>query len=200
MPHQMQLIGKAFDFLKFLFQYKESTNINSIFLFGSVARNEFTEKSDIDLFIDVAEKRKEKIIKKIVNLALSKFYSTESEKWNLLNIPNEFSVQVGKLSEWELKKSIEKEGILLYSKSAISTKGMPSYLVVIQPIKDIVKRNRVMRKLHGRKKPEIKGLLHELNAKILAPRIFVIPREKAKTVFQYLAKEKIDYSFYPIVI
>ena len=49
----MKLLGYAMDFASFLIQNLKNTDkINSIIIFGSVARNDEDKESDIDLFIN----------------------------------------------------------------------------------------------------------------------------------------------------
>src|SRR3989344_109156 len=53
-----KLIAFALNFASFLL---EKMNVNAIILFGSVAKNQFDDESDIDLFIETENKNKDKI-------------------------------------------------------------------------------------------------------------------------------------------
>lgn len=68
----------------------------------------------------------------------------------------------------------------------------------LKPIKDITKRNRVLRKLFGRKEKDYltKGLIKESNGKILSPTSFIIPLSKAQEVLKLLNSEKLDFIFF----
>jgi len=84
------LISYAMDFASHLLSKEE--NINRIILHGSVARDDFDEESDVDLFIDADEKLGKKI-----NKILDNYYKTKKFKeWELKNIINPISVITGK--------------------------------------------------------------------------------------------------------
>ena len=54
-----KLIAYALDFSSFLIQkIREKEKIKNIILFGSVARDEASEESDVDLFIDINKENK----------------------------------------------------------------------------------------------------------------------------------------------
>ena len=57
------LISYTQDFISLLFQNLDSGLIRSIVLFGSVSRGDFDKESDIDLFIDLFDESKEKIVR-----------------------------------------------------------------------------------------------------------------------------------------
>ena len=58
--NKSDLISYASNFVSFLLKYEISNEINKIILFGSVATGSFDKESDIDLFIDIKEKNKNK--------------------------------------------------------------------------------------------------------------------------------------------
>ena len=91
-----ELISYAIDFVSFLMQkIKEKSEIKQITLFGSVAREEANEKSDVDIFIDLIKENKslENKIKKI----LDNFKESTKLKnyWKPLGIENEIKPIIG---------------------------------------------------------------------------------------------------------
>lgn len=63
--HKESLFPYIYTYLGYLFREKNIFGkINRIFLFGSVARNDFDEQSDIDLFIDTEKKNEPELKKK----------------------------------------------------------------------------------------------------------------------------------------
>src|SRR3989344_3480075 len=89
--------------------------VDEIILFGSVVRDEATEKSDIDLFFNTKEN--EEKIKQIIKQELNKFYKTRiyeifQQKGSILPI----NIEVGNLDKWKLKRSIISNGLVLYGK------------------------------------------------------------------------------------
>ena len=104
------LISYAINFVSFLI--REKTNIDKIILFGSVARNDFDDESDIDLFIDTKLDKNE--IESILELYEK---SEDNKKYRLESVNNKISLKIGKLGEWKsIKRSIISNGILLYGK------------------------------------------------------------------------------------
>ena len=113
MLQRNDLIAYALDFTSYL--VSEIENLDRIILYGSVAKGEFDEESDIDLFIDTKEK-----IDKKVNKVIDNYYKTKKfMEWELKGINNTISCIVGILDseEWkDLKRSIMNTGIILYGK------------------------------------------------------------------------------------
>src|SRR3989344_7001985 len=108
------LIGYATSFVAMVLPKIE---VDEIILFGSVARQEADKTSDIDLFFNIREKTKERITSDKIKDELEKFYKSKiAEIWHLKGINNQIKVQVGKLDEWKLKRSIISEGLVLYGK------------------------------------------------------------------------------------
>ena len=191
------LFPYIYSYLSYLFREKNTiTKINKIFLFGSVARNDFDVESDIDLFIDT-EKKNEPEIEKKISLALKKFNQIEGKKWEFKGIKNTLSVKVGLLEEWELKESIEKEGMILYSTSSTPNSFRKYLLFTFSPIISPKKRVKVIRTLFGRQEKmyKDKGIVQKYEGKILSPRVFLISPDALNIVTTLFSKEKIDYSF-----
>lgn len=188
------LISQAYGFVSYLFR-EPKIKIKRIFLFGSAARGDFDEKSDIDIFVDV-DKKREKETEKKAKRALRRFYEIEGEKWRLKGIKNQISLKTGFLEEWELKNSIEREGIVLYG-GAGGTKLKKYLLFVLEPITPIKKRMKITRKLFGRKEEgyQDKGLILKYEGKVLDPRSFMVSEEGLKEISFFLAKEKVRFHF-----
>ena len=190
-----ELIGYALSFAGFVLP---KIKVDEIILFGSAARGEAEKESDIDLFFNV--KQDEEILKKELKKELERFYKTKiSEIWSLKGVKNQIKIEVGNLDEWKLKRSIISEGIVLYGKYKSmpeKTKGFVQFN--LKPIKNIAKRNKVLRNLFGRNEKNYlsEGILSKINGRKLSPASFIVPIEKTKEVFDILKSEKIDYSFF----
>ena len=86
-----ELIALAMEYASYLMH--NMPNINNIILFGSVARGDFDKKSDIDIFVDVANpgKKDEDCVRKLTD----NFYNTKCfEKWKLLGMQKDFSAMM----------------------------------------------------------------------------------------------------------
>ena len=145
--NKSDLISYASNFVSFLLKYEISNEINKIILFGSVATGSFDKESDIDLFIDIKEKNKNKIMK-----LLDLYYKSEDcEKYKLLDIKNDISLKIGNLDKWSnIKRSIISNGILLYGK----------YKDIPENLKQYTLFNIDSRKLDRNKKVKLWRLLY----------------------------------------
>ena len=195
-----KLIAYAQDFVSFLLEKlnKESNKISQIILFGSVTRDEDSKSSDIDLFIEILDKKLENKINQIKE----KFYESIKVKkyWNLLNINNEINCSTGKLEEWDdLKRSLIANGIILYGKYKGKLKTESYYLFTVSPTKNRNKNISIWRELYGYKqkigKKEYikKGLIKGYNGKKLARGVFIIPSEHTQKISSFLKKKKFKY-------
>ena len=200
--NKADLISYASAFTSFILKELQGFNIKEVILFGSVERNNFDEKSDIDIFINIQNSKDSAEIDKEVKNSLEKFYKSKiREIWSNKGITNPIKVKVGVLEEWKLKRSILTDGIVLFGKYKEQPENIEHYnLIVFEPIEDIAKRNRLIRRLFGRKegKTIYAGLVEELKGKKLSPTSFIIPLAFADKIFDLLKKERIDYKFYEV--
>lgn len=186
------LIAYAQAFVSFLFRNPgiKSSDIKSIFLFGSVARGDFDDESDVDIFINT-NKSNEKELIKFSNIALKNFYkSDEWKKFTLFGAKNRINIKCGNIEKWGMFNSIKADGLLLYS-SSVSPFFSKYFLVEVKPIKNIAKRNRIIRKLAGRmeKNRKEKGIVWQIGGQILDSRHYFIPAEKISAITKILSKE-----------
>ncbi len=169
----------------------EPSDINQIILFGSVAREEATKESDIDIFIEVKKKSLEKEIRRIIE----DFYkSREALLFKNKGIDNKINVIAGKLDEWkELKNSIESTGIVLYGPYISGGIKGRKYLIILW---DKIGKNRgaFLNKLYGFsvKGKRYIGLIEELKGRKLGKSSLMIPIEHRKELFDLIKKYKVD--------
>jgi len=98
-------------FVSYLLTKIKDENISNIILFGSVAQNQATKNSDVDIFIEIRKKTK-KFKEKISQITKEFYQSREALLFKNKGIDNKINIITGKLNEWEnLKKSIESTGI-----------------------------------------------------------------------------------------
>ena len=195
--NKFYLVSYASGFVSFILKSREldKTKLEEIILFGSVARGDFTEKSDIDLFVNTKNEEIERILRSL----LDKFYKSKTgQDYLLRGIKNEIKLSVGDLNKWKLKRSVINDGIQLYGRY----KEMPRdidhyYLFVFEPIKDITKRNRIIRKLFGRNETN-KGLSEKFHIKKISDKSFVIQVSNSQTIIDLFRKEKVNYKIFEI--
>lgn len=192
-----ELIAYAYSFVSFVLV---RLDIEEIILFGSTARGEAGKESDIDLFFNIRNKNQEENIRQILKSELERFYKSKiAEIWHLKGIKNPIKFEVGKLEEWKLKRSIISDGIVLYGRYKNIPEEMKGFVCFnIKPIKNIAKRNKIVRNLFGRKEKVYfrKGIIEEVNGKKLSPLSFILPLSHSQEVINILTKEKIDFSFF----
>ena len=100
MKTQNNLLDYAMSFASFLIDSNIGSKINTIIIFGSVARGDFADESDIDLFIDMEEKYEAQTEK-----LLALFKESRIQKiWEQKGLKNELSLKVGLLKKWSLPK------------------------------------------------------------------------------------------------
>ena len=176
------LLSYALDFTSFFLQKsKYKFTIVEIILFGSVAREEASLESDVDIFVNVLgnEKKIEKEGRKIVQEFKE---STKCRNyWKLLGVANDIKIVVGQLKQWkELEPSIISNGIVLYGKFKPSvTKGKHSTFLIWENVKPNSKRVLLNKQLLGYtfNKKFYNGLLQKYGGEKLGKGCIIIPVE-----------------------
>ena len=196
-----KLIAYANDFVSFVLSDKELfSKIKSIILFGSTARGDFTEESDIDLFIDTDEDIKQKI-----NSRLFEFYNSKTAKnWALLGVRKEIICKAGKIKKWkELEKSILSDGIYLYGKYEKVPKKLEHFILIsYNPIKESKKRVKINRILYGYfqklkgKKLHYTGIIEKNSITLVSDRTLLIKSENSNGIISLLKLNKITFSIF----
>ncbi len=174
----------AAHFVSFLIQNlspSELDKINTILLHGSVARNEQTPQSDIDIFIDTDTRLSTK-----VKDILERFYGSEPYRyWKLLGVRNVIKIICDRLSSYpDLRKSIVNDGITLFEKYKQQiTENNPYTLIWWDAIKNQSKRVLLSKQMYGYKlkNKEHPGLFTK-NWQRLGPNTILVPlSDTAKT-------------------
>lgn len=189
------LVAYAQDFVSFLTERTNTAEIKKIILFGSAARGEASEESDIDLFIDVVGNKKstELHIKKTLEEFLkSKRYNNY---WLLKGIKNEIKPITGKLDDWkELKSSIISNGIVLYGKfEETPTKTIHKTFFYWENTKPESKRVLLSKRLFGynKGKKNYKGLIHKYEGERIGKGIIAVPSVSAKVFLELFRDMKV---------
>ncbi len=193
-----ELIAYAMDVASYLISKVEG--IARIILYGSVARGDFDEESDIDLFIDGDKK-----IGKAIDKALEDYRDTKKfREWRLKGVKNEISAITGELDseEWkDLKRSIMNTGIILYGKYKAEAEKVNHYVLVsFENIKPDKKRVSVFRKLFGFKvnNKRHEGMINRINAVRVGKGSILVPIEHFHKVKNYMKEKKIAVKVYDL--
>lgn len=188
-------ISYAQNYLSFLFLNKGiAKHINAIYLFGSAVRGELEKESDIDIFIDSESVEVEVLAKKSISVFMK---SKDYDKWKLMNFTYSVSVQVGKLEKWDLKSSIEAEGILLYSKTPTMIFANRNVLFTIALPEKKPQYLKFIRSFFGRNERGYndKGIIGNINGTKLSATVFIVSKEHQQQIEHALQQQKISYSF-----
>ncbi|MBI2632061.1 nucleotidyltransferase domain-containing protein [Candidatus Pacearchaeota archaeon] len=191
------LTAYALDFVSFLIQKTRNRNkIRNIILFGSVARQDESKESDIDIFVDILEDNK--IIEKEINFILENFTDSVKYKnyWKLFGIKNEIKLNIGNIDNWkELKPSLIADGIVLYGKYKPKIKeGQHNVFFIWENIKPNAKRVLFNKKVFGYKqnKKSYHGLLVQYKGERLGKGCIVVPIEHSSFFHSLFKKFKVN--------
>lgn len=192
------LIGYALSFVSFLLDSKMGEKIDRIILFGSVARGDFDDESDIDLFIEADEKHEKEIYKVLELFASSRI----NEVWKLKGVKNDISVKVGRLKKWSLRRDVISSGVMLYGKYNEMPEKMNYYLLIKMDVSRFKpsRQMAIWRKLYGyRQKIGAKlyvgkGLVEKLGGRKLGKTMVLIPMENKREIINFLNKNKVSYT------
>ncbi|HIG97273.1 MAG TPA: nucleotidyltransferase domain-containing protein [Candidatus Aenigmarchaeota archaeon] len=187
----------ALNFLTFLFLEKSvEDKIISAYLFGSGARGELDKESDIDVFLDCGGSDEKPILKASESAKRKFVMSKDFDKWKLFSFTYPISVKVGQMKDWELKNSIESEGIELFSKSVQTQKTEKIVLFSFTLPKNKKLYLKIRRLLFGRIEANYKseGLVTKNGGKQLASTVFMVPKSSQTYFIQLLHSRKINFN------
>ena len=166
---------------------KDLSNIKSIILFGSAARDEATKESDIDIFIDV-KKNQKSLDKKVAQIENNFYMSREALLFKAKGIDNKINIIIGKIDEWkDLKKSIESTGISLYIPyTPTKIEGKKKAIIFWDKIKR--KRGAFLNKIYGFKvrDKKYKGFLEQFQGEKLGKSTILIPIEYREDILKII--------------
>ena len=169
-------------------------DVKAIILYGSLARGEFTSRSDVDLFILTTEyKTQKEIHDKVIEL--------ESEIGRNIQPTIRTLVELQK-TDTGLLQNIFQEGKILYLRepsdipSAILLQQKP-YLIYSFQISSLLQKEKVRfnRKLYEqtRKEYKYKGLLQEISGQKLSAGCVMIPYEQKEKIERFFKKFKVKF-------
>lgn len=187
-----------YDFLSLFLEESEiAGKIKRIVLFGSVARGEADEESDIDIFIDVWSKNSVADVKQYMAEAEKRFYVISEKKWSLLGIKLPIKCIVGMLDDeqWKsLRSEIISGGYTLLGKFEEKGWGWTHYVLINYSLSALkqAKKMKLLRKLFGysvekgKKKYVQTGIIEEVGGAKLSSNVLLIPVEKSRDIVKLL--------------
>lgn len=172
---------------------KEMENIQQIILFGSVAKNEATRNSDVDIFIEV--KNESKKFSHAVDSILENFYkSREGLSFKIRGIDNKINIIIGHLEDWkDLKVSLESTGIMLYGRYIPAKIEGRKYAMISW---DNVGKNRgaFLNKIYGFKVggKSYSGLVERLGGRKIGKSSIMVPIESREEIIKLLKPYQVN--------
>jgi predicted nucleotidyltransferase len=169
-------------------------DVKVVILYGSLARGEFTSRSDIDLFILTTDDKTQKEVEdKVIEL--------ESEIGRNIQ-PTIRTIAELQKTDTGLLQNIFQEGKILYLKepsdipSAILLQQKPyliySFQISSLPQKDKARFNRQLYE-QTRKEYKYKGLLQEIGGQRLSAGCVMIPHIQKETIEKFFRKFKVEF-------
>lgn len=197
-------IAYIYDFLSMVFEEKIIKDINEIILFGSVAKGTYDKKSDIDLFFDVKDAQKIKIIEENLRKILKSFEIKAEKTWALKKIyfPINFIVDSLENKTWKnLKDEIISSGILLYGKYKEMPSDIQHYFLIYYSLENLKRKDKMkfIRRAFGyslkkEKKEYLQtGLIEQIKGLKLASNVLLAPSNEILKIKDLLKEHKIKY-------
>ncbi len=154
---------------------EETSKIDNIILYGSVARGTADKESDVDIFVDTTHEIEEK-----VNEILEEFYdSREYTLFRSKGVDNEIELKIGELSEWDdLHRSISSTGKVLWGRYKITEEPIGTkHKIIFYWDKIGRSRSSFLNKLYGyeSKDKKVVGLLEKWDGKKIGKSSIMIP-------------------------
>lgn len=188
----------VYDYISLLFEDNEARKlVRKIILFGSVARGEFDEKSDIDIFIEVSPGMAERA-GDLTRKAEKRFSVVSGKKWLPMGIKNPIRAIAGSLEDpaWEeLRSEMISSGITLYGKFEAMPPKMGHYSLFSYSLSGLQqkKKMKLLRGLFGysmKKKEKTyrqTGMLGEIGGRKLGLNSALVPLEKSRDVQKFFS-------------
>jgi len=194
-------ISYAASFVAFLIKDLElCRTIKRVLVFGSVARGDFDDESDIDVFVHVDGTYDEKGIRDRLHL----FEMTlEARRYTLEGLVNPISLHIGNLNEQEgLRSTIAASSVTLYGPSDISPSNLRPYALFELDMsdKDRAKKVRMWRTLYGYEQKvgdktyRSPGLVNKAGGMKIGRGVFMVPANAMKELTDLLNREVVAYS------
>lgn len=171
---------------------EETSKIDNIILYGSVARGTADSDSDVDIFVDTSHELEEKI-----NEILEEFYdSREYTLFRSKGVNNEIELKIGELSEWEdLHRSISSTGKVLWGRYKTTEEPIGTEHKIIF-FWDKIGRSRssFLNKLYGyeSKDKKIVGLLEKWDGKKIGKSSIMIPIRYKQDMIELIEEYDVD--------
>lgn len=191
------ILAYAIDAVSFLIQKlsdSERNFVEEVVLFGSTARGEADEESDVDLF--VKSSRPTRFRARLENLLQEFERSTRyREYWNVLGVSLPISLKVGTASDWAVvPAALREHGLMLFGPyRPPPARGRPVALFTWENVHGTRVRTNLYRRLFGYRRSgrSIPGLLSMIHGERLGKGTVLVPLEHLGVVQKLLRTLKV---------
>ncbi len=206
---QTEVLAYTYEFISMLLEEELIKNaLKKIVLFGSVARDDFSEKSDVDIFVELTELSNANKTESIIKEKINRFEIIAEKTWALRGINLPIKVIVGKVGDetWaSLKDEIKQYGITLYGEYK---EYVENYALISYSLNQLKQRQKMsfLRRMYGYKNTKNKkvytktGLLSTLNAVKTAANQCIVKADQVKTIIHLLKEFSLQYKIKKIHI
>lgn len=203
-----KIIAYIYDFLSMISEDKEiSDEIKEIILYGSVAKNTYDKKSDIDLFFNIKNKDKSKKIEEELKKVLKSFEIKADKTWGLKGVSLPISLIAGSLDDdvWSgIKDEIASSGIVLYGDYKEMPEKTKHYILFYYSLNNLKRKEKMkfIRNVFGysiiknKKEYKQKGLIENFGGLKLSSNVLLIPIEEIQKIKKLFNEYKIKYKLY----
>ncbi|MEA3343714.1 MAG: nucleotidyltransferase domain-containing protein [archaeon] len=192
----------VYDFVRIL-AGKTGDEVKDIILFGSVARGDFDEESDVDIFVNVSE-NKEKTVQKAIDKAQNEFEVYSRRTWKLQGVSLPINCIAGDINSrrWsELRREIISSGISLYGRYREFPKKFKHCFIFSFSLSGLKPGDRVsvVRRIYGystKKDGKVykhTGILYEAGGEKVNPSVVLVPDESHKMIFDFFKKNNVSF-------
>lgn len=202
---QHELFSYVYDFISQLWDNSLLfSSIKRIILFGSIARGDFREESDIDLFIDLGTPERLEEVNRLIKKEINKFETRCEKTWFLRGIKLPLRVIAGNLEQerWkELREEILSYGKIIYGKFEEKPERLEHQVLISYSFGNLLQKKKMafLRKLAGYtikkqgKEYVQKGLIDEIKGERISSPSLIIKAEELIKIKKILKEYKIKY-------
>ena len=201
---QSEILSYVYDFVSHLFESPVNKVITRIILFGSAARGNMMEESDVDLFVD-APLSKVADVEKAVVREINKFEMHAEKTWHVRGINSPLKVIVGDLHDkrWSsLRDEILSYGRLLYGTYTEMPDAPRHHVIVSYQLHKLAQKNKMalLRELFGytSKKKKIykkQGMLESTGGSRVGINAVIVTADRIAAFKAFFKKYKAPVTF-----
>ena len=183
-----------------LARLSERVNLYRVILFGSYVSGTHREDSDIDLFVNCKKEDENNVVRALKMSEKNFRRSNDFDKWKTLNFRYPLSLKAGPIDEWEIKGSIEADGIQLFAREVLQKNLERVVLFLIDLPKNKKSYLALVRLLFGRNETGYKkdGLIDKNGIK-LGSNTFIVPKSEQNSIISVLHKNKISFKMFELL-